>query len=854
MVPEPEELEVAVRGWATSPSHANKSSMWTTRLWEAPGPSEWMLVFDTETTTDHVQRLRFGGWQAHRAGLLQRHGLFYDPETVTDDELDALKQVAGDQGLELHPVGEWIEEVFFPLAVDLSATVVGHNLFFDLTRLAIGHDTTRSRDPRMRGGFSLKLTEDPTRPRILVKRASPSTTFIQFTVPDGRSPEQRQQEHGFDAPPYRGFFVDTASLANALLGGKWSLRKLAETLNTKHRKTSTDLDGPITEESIAYCYNDVTVTWECFEKLAARYTAYNLDVPLHRILSEASVGKAHLSQMRIRPWGQSHPDFPDWLIAVLMETYYGGRAECHIRRCPTLGVSVDFLSEYPTLYCLQDLWRFQIAQSINWEEVDPEEVNELLATVEVDDLLQPEIWRQLHCVVQIAPDGELLTTRAQYKPGSPIYNVALAHRYGVDGWWTLADAIVAKLESNDDQPPVVVRAIRFTPGPIQHGMRPINIAGQDDFKIDPYGEDFIQRLIELRAHAKIERDEAKGSGDPDAELWEAIQHGLKITANSVAYGIGIEFNTTTHRKPQKQVLHHTDGTSTEFMTKVTEREGSWFNPLIATLTAAGGRLLLAILIRLVRDAGGDYVYCDTDSLFITGLDPFQVQTIVSKFKRLNPYDPKLVSGSILKIESINYDPETEGLLTFSPQMGVVRAMVEGMHGTTHPHVLVIDEMNRANLPRVFGELMYLFEYRKEPIDLQYTSDFEMPANLFFIGTMNTADRSIRAIDIALRRRFEVFDCPPSPTALERWYAKAGNTNGIPSLISGFQALNSKLEEELDRHHTIGHTFFMNDDMTEKRLLRVWKRQLGPLIEEYFFDRPDFAAQYTPELFWPELAK
>ena len=654
-VSEPEVLDVAVRGWTTNPRKGKV--VWPRPPWVDPvGPSDWVLVFDTETTVDHVQQLRFGGWQFYRASLLKRSGVFYHPDGVTDDELDVLKQVTDDRGLEVHEISEWIEEVFFGAAVDLSATVVGHNLFFDLTRIAIGHDTTRSRDPRMRGGFSLRFSDNPTRPRVLVKKVSGSATFIQFTVPDGRPPEQRAAEKGWDAPPFRGFFVDTASLATALLAGKWSLKRLAETLNTEHRKTSTDLAGAVTEETIEYCMNDVTVTWECFDKLKARYESYHLDVPLHRIVSEASVGKAHLAQMRITPWRQLQTDFPDWLIAVLMEGYYGGRTECHIRRTPTPGVYVDFLSEYPTVYCLQDLWRFQIAQSIDWEETDPDEINELLAWVEAEDLLDREIWRQLLCVVEVEPDGDLLISRARFKPNSPLYNVGIAHRYGTNGWWTLADVIAAKLESPTNEVPKVVRAIRFTPGRLQDGMRPINIAGQADFRVDPIAEDFIQRLIELRTHAKQRRGQISG---PEAELWDAIQHGLKITANSDAYGIGIEINTTTHRKPQTRVLHYPDGTSIEISTKQTEQEGSWFDPLIATLTAAGGRLLLAILIRLVHDAGGDYVFCDTDSLFITGLTWPQVEDIVRRFESLNPYDPHYVPGSILKIEDINYDPETD---------------------------------------------------------------------------------------------------------------------------------------------------------------------------------------------------
>ncbi len=87
-------------------------------------------------------------------------------------------------------------------------------------------------------------------------------------------------------------------------------------------------------------------------------------------------------------------------------------------------------------------------------------------------------------------------------------------------------------------------------------------------------------------------------------------------------------------------------------------------------------------------------------------------------------------------------------------------------------------------------------YRDDPIDLQYTADFQLPERLLFIGTMNTADRGIRAIDIALRRRFDVFECPPSSDALTRYYDKTENTNEVSNLIEGFEALNLRLTEEL----------------------------------------------------------
>jgi 5-methylcytosine-specific restriction protein B len=119
--------------------------------------------------------------------------------------------------------------------------------------------------------------------------------------------------------------------------------------------------------------------------------------------------------------------------------------------------------------------------------------------------------------------------------------------------------------------------------------------------------------------------------------------------------------------------------------------------------------------------------------------------------------------------------------------------------------------------------------------------------------MNTADRSIRSIDIALRRRFEVFECPPSVEILKSYYASAERENEVESLFTGFEALNQKLRDLIDRHHTIGHTFFMATPMTVEVLNGIWARKIRPLLEEYFFDQPEvIASEFKPETLWPEL--
>lgn len=199
-----------------------------------------------------------------------------------------------------------------------------------------------------------------------------------------------------------------------------------------------------------------------------------------------------------------------------------------------------------------------------------------------------------------------------------------------------------------------------------------------------------------------------------------------------------------------------------------------------------------------------------------------------------------------------------GGIAFELTPGVVVDLVRTMHAhgvmgnPEAEHVIVIDEANRANLPRVLGELMFLFEYRDKSVHLQYSGDFALPTNLRFIGTMNTADRSIRAIDVALRRRFDVFELGPDPELLGRHYA-ANESLLIPSLTRGFAELNAALQAQLDRHHTIGHAFFMRTRMDASTLRSVWVRRVFPLIEEFFFDQPEIAKEFSLERFWPEVA-
>jgi hypothetical protein len=410
---EPVELDVAVRAWAVPDDAAKPPSARPGGRHRADGPSGWTLTFDTETTLDPGQGLRVGGYQLRFAGRLREEGLFYDHAALTPDERSTLTGYAAQHRLPLRTHLAFNEEVFLKAAWDRRGLILGHNLPFDLARISIANGPCQSRDKTMRGGFTLTLSPDPKRSHVQIKRSNAGAAFIRLTIPAGMSPEQRNRQRGGRSPNHHGYFLDTATLGGALLGGRPSLKRLADLLGTPHRKGDGDHGETLTPEYLDYLRTDVQVTWECGQALLARYADYRLSAPAWRIYSEASVGKAHLDAIGLIPF-RALNEWPDHVLAAVMETYYGGRAECGIRRTAVPGVLVDFTSQYPTGYALQKLQRYLIAQRVDWTWEDPAVAQDLLNDVSVNDVLTQELWPTLDAFVLVEPDGDRLPTRARY--------------------------------------------------------------------------------------------------------------------------------------------------------------------------------------------------------------------------------------------------------------------------------------------------------------------------------------------------------------------------------------------------------------------------------------------------------
>jgi hypothetical protein len=449
-----------------------------------PGPSDWTLVFDCETTIDAKQSLRFGFYQVRRGDEREDEGVFVDDTSLPTEERLQLNDYATAHGLKTLSVEAFRREVFLKYGYREHATIVGFNLPFDLSRIAIAHGPARG---HMRGGFVFELSPNRRDPCVRVKHLDPQAALIDFTKPWEQGSPRGMRKRKFEVEARRGYFVDVRTFAATQLSQRFSLKSLAETLRTPTQKHDTEEHGQMSRQYLDYARADVQVTWECYRTLAGRYAEHGLSKRPDRLLSEASIGKAYLQKMGIKPLLETNPEIPREQFGEIFCAYYGGRAEVRMRRVIQEVVYCDFKSMYPTVNSLMGLWEFVIADGFTAHDTTID-TQVFLDSVTIEHLQQPGTWRRLRTLVSLKPDQEILPARAKYNKETN--TIGLNHLTTDQPlWYTLADCVVSKLLTGKS--PRIEEAKTFRPGAHQIGLKPVKILGREDYRIDPATDDFF---------------------------------------------------------------------------------------------------------------------------------------------------------------------------------------------------------------------------------------------------------------------------------------------------------------------------------------------------------------------------
>ena len=204
------------------------------------------------------------------------------------------------------------------------------------------------------------------------------------------------------------------------------------------------------------------------------------------------------------------------------------------------------------------------------------------------------------------------------------------------------------------------------------------------------------------------------------------------------------------------------------------------------------------------------------------------------------------------IEGLRPSTDSKGHLSYTVEPGIFKRLCETARSTPKSKfVLIIDEINRGNIPRIFGELMFLLENRGQSTDLPFSKKpFSIPRNIVVIGTMNSTDRSVALMDLALRRRFHFVSMDPRKDVLLSWLSSQGKSKSVANL---FARLNESLGKDgVEAERLVGHAHFMSQNLSDEFLQLIWEGTIEPLVNEYFFADPDKTKRYAYDKFASEL--
>jgi hypothetical protein len=604
--------------------------------------------------------------------------------------------------VQLMPLSRFLK-LFYGVAYKDRGLVIGFDLASHLSLLAVDwHEVKKGANV---GAWHLDLwtycdaatgTTRPHvwRPPVIISRKTADVVFIESKG----CPADRPGEKG---SRYPGEFLDPANLARGLTGRHWTLPEALVAFTgeviDEGAESSRITSGTI-DHRRAKLRATVSLTGsliEIFDRLHPVSRGARGRLSETHVYSPGGPARAYFTAA-----GFSPPAVPEDRLGPCANASFGGWAEVSVRgRAPV--VHADYRREYQTVFLLQRLQDLLAAERLVFVE-DTQAVRTFVERVTIDDLLDPAIYPQLNVLCWSDCAGETTVGRWAFqettaKSGPEQFSVAMAPRYSDELVVAyLGDVLATKLLCN--RTCEIVRAERIVP----IGRRPLlrsRLFGRVLF--DP-GKDQLFKLL-VEEGGRFSRGEGHYTKIP-APLRAAIIRGVKGIGNIGCFGALIEtreVDLLPHRREEVTLL--SDGEPLRRAIAHPEDPGPFACPPIAGLVAASGRLLLALLHRLVADRGGVVAACDTDGADIVatekggsvqietrGADFYEgaaeavhalswaeVNEICARFEALNPFDRSLLPGSPLRVHRINFDAagaqiQLDGLFISAKRYSITR--------------------------------------------------------------------------------------------------------------------------------------------------------------------------------------
>ncbi len=494
---------------------------------------DYLLCFDCETRLTADQNLTFGFWEfcELRNGefVCLDEGIFHDQE-IGVTEFNLLRKFVrshkpwtaddGSDRLRLYSRSKFVTEIL-GMAIQAKALIVGFNLPFDLSRLAVDWEAAKN------GGWSLmfsqwsnretgELQENKFFPRIVVKALNSKTAIIQSMKP-GKPKTKKKVKKVTPYPPAR--FLDVRTLLWALRNKSYSLKTGCKDFNIPG-KLDHKPSGKVNLEEIEYCRQDVRATVGLLNAAKQEYDLHPLELKPDKMFSPASIAKSYLEELKI-----SYPSTKvrnaDSAYGIAMQSYFGGRAECRIRNWEVPICPVDFMSQYPTVNELLDNSSVLTAKNLTFEDAT-NEIKQLLSTVMLENCFVRKLWPKLKFFALIRPNNDILPVRTVYN--GTTQNIGINYFTSKEPLWFAGPDIIASILLTG-KVPHIEKAIRVVPHGKQAELGTVSLRGM--VEINAKTDSVFKHVIEQRA---------ANEANPELHYW------LKILANSGSYGLFVELN------------------------------------------------------------------------------------------------------------------------------------------------------------------------------------------------------------------------------------------------------------------------------------------------------------------------